>query len=338
MKIIAFSPNKIIICGEHFVVYGAKAIAAPIDKGNKVILTAKKGEPKIVLKSNIGKAEIINGEFKGDKSFFIFSPIIKNLCGDKLEKIKETIGIEIISSNMPKGTGNSASIGIAIALSLLTYMKKNYDDEQLFNYGQMVDGIAHGGKPSGIDAKTISSGKPQKFYKTFNPEKFYFEDINIELPYKTCLLLIDTFKNKRETTAELIKRFAKANKIKKLPSELSDDERNKLLENYSVIFEKFLKNLKKDGNAIQLGKAMNENHELLKAVSNKEIEKIRSVALQNGAYGIKITGAGGKGGALIALVDVEKKGDVQNAIKEIGYKVFDVNISTKGPRIEHIEK
>jgi mevalonate kinase len=58
------------------------------------------------------------------------------------------------------------------------------------------------------------------------------------------------------------------------------------------------------GNLPKIGKLMNENHKLLQEidVSSPELDKLVETALENGALGAKMTGAG-RGGHMIALVE-----------------------------------
>ena len=70
MKSKASAPGKVILFGEHFVVYGVKAILCSIDK--RVTVTAEKtNERKISINSKIGKLDL-----EPDKSIFeINSPL-----------------------------------------------------------------------------------------------------------------------------------------------------------------------------------------------------------------------------------------------------------------------
>jgi len=57
LKAKASAPGKVILFGEHFVVYGVKAILRAIDK--RITVTAEKTEEKkISIKSNIGDLEL----------------------------------------------------------------------------------------------------------------------------------------------------------------------------------------------------------------------------------------------------------------------------------------
>jgi mevalonate kinase len=99
-----------------------------------------------------------------------------------------------------------------------------------------------------------------------------------------------------------------------------------------------MKNLRSNGDSEELGKAMNEKHFLLSPVSTEEIEEVRGIAMENGAYGAKLTGAGGKGGAVIVLVPIEKEKSIINSIKKKGYRAFAAEISTQGPTVELVSK
>ena len=68
------------------------------------------------------------------------------------------------------------------------------------------------------------------------------------------------------------------------------------------------KNALEQKDFVKLGDVMNENHKILHTIgaSSKEIGKLIKVALSAGAFGTKLTGAGG-GGSIIALTDNPEK-------------------------------
>jgi len=332
MRVVTSAPNKIILCGEHFVVYGAPALAIPTDNRNRVVLISSEGDPAIHLKSELGEAVYSqDGSLNGSEAFNIFLPAIRYALQDA--KLDEAVNIEIFS-RVSKGMGSSSSLGASVGLALLTYMNKRAAESDMFECGQLVDEIAHGGKSSGIDAKTVIRGKPQRFRKSFRPTRFDFEDIGIELPEGSSLIVVDTFKGEREQTGQLIEKFAEAYGIKKTPEELTDEERRNLFRDYDVIFGEFINNCRKDGNAEWLGNAFNENHKLLSAVSTREIEEARAIALRNGAYGAKLTGSGGKGGAVIALAPNDKEDGIIRNLESAGYTAFSVETAKEGAKVE----
>jgi mevalonate kinase len=83
---------------------------------------------------------------------------------------------------------------------------------------------------------------------------------------------------------------------------------------------------------VKLGSIMNENHKILHTLgaSSKEIEKLRLAALKAGAYGAKLTGAGG-GGSIIAIADDVEK--VAEAIEKKRGKAYIVSTAKEGVKI-----
>jgi len=333
-KITASAPSKVILFGEHYVVYGAPAIAIATDNRNVVKLedVGEKISRLIIKKDDeLGKAvQWADGRYEGPELRRAIGAVYAYLRARGISG-KESLVASIESSGAPKGMGTSSSISAALAAAIYKFYKRKPSEEDLFNAAQACDTIAHGGKPSGIDAKTTVSGKAQRFQKR-SGGVFVFERVDITFPKGTALIVIDTYSGERGTTGNSIAKFAAANRIIKRPDALTDAERGNLIAPYLKIYYETLPELNAKGSAKKLGDLMNRNHDLLVRgnVSSMGIEKARQAAMKAGAYGAKLTGAGGEGGAVIALVDKKKVKDVISAEKKEGFRAFTVSLAKEG--------
>lgn len=80
---------------------------------------------------------------------------------------------------------------------------------------------------------------------------------------------------------------------------------------------------------------MNSNQDLLRSlgVSSKDLENLIEAALNSGAYGAKLSGAGG-GDCMIAIANRENWDTIERAIKKAGAKIIKVKTPVEGVRIE----
>ena len=348
MKIIATAPTKIILCGEHAVVHGGNAVAAPISFRNKVALEKRIGPPRFVFHQPAAPqwhAELHpDGTITGNAAYKGLMLLVDTVMREQETSVAEQgfLYADFVYSGAPKGTGNSASIAAALASALYAFLKVKPSKQQLFDAIQIAEREAHG-NPSGVDARTVISTCAQRFHKKWdsqgNPE-FFFEDADLKLPLQTRLLIIDSLRagEKPAATSELVEQFSK-HYFNKSPNELTPAERQRVADEFNRVTAKIESQLRLDGDAQLLGDYFNENHELLRkaGVSSKGIEEAKKTALAAGAFGAKLTGAGGRGGALIALVKKEKLAAVKQALATKKFKSYEANFDFKGITIESSE-
>ncbi|MFH1258177.1 MAG: hypothetical protein ABIG96_00705 [Candidatus Micrarchaeota archaeon] len=345
-KITASAPSKVIIAGEHSVVYGGIALAAPLDNRKKCECKYEKvGERKgcIEVDDSVGDGKYLpDGSFEDKDGWFrakakVIDHILKSE-GKSIDALK--IRMNFSKNKIPKGTGHSAATAAVLSLCLYGVFGITPGKQKLFDAVQQFEEIAHGGRPSGIDAHTVISDGPQEFRKEFLRDgnvKFRFEGVKLDLPKGSVLLVINTLKRGElpETTGGQLDKFAKKAGVGKKPAEMSERERGKITGPFDELVEKIKAHLSEDGNAAELGGLFNKNHELLKkyGVSEDGIEAAREICLQHGAYGGKITGAGGRGGAIIALCRERDADKILKKIRGSGMDGVKAVFSTKGARI-----
>ncbi|MCC7570995.1 hypothetical protein KO465_06670 [Candidatus Micrarchaeota archaeon] len=333
MKVSA--PAKIILIGEHYVVYGAPAVAFTVDRYNHITFQELEGEVRLEGK-NPGFGEFIiypdgryvNAQNRDEMRMFIkiYQRIIEKTNLNKALKAVWS------SDGTIKGMGASASFSTALALGLYKVAGIEPSEDELFECAQIGDEYAHGGRPSGIDAKTVVSGTGIIFKKEFNPVQFTFTKTKVVFPKETGILIVDTYRGKRGSTADLVKLFAEKHNISKPPSELTDNERAKLCFEYDNIYKNIIKELTESGNPETLGKLFLDSHFLLRngGVSTDEIEEVIKLSINNGALGAKLTGAGGPGGAVIVYAYKKDFENLKNVLNKAGYNSLDANPAVKG--------
>jgi mevalonate kinase len=286
------SPGKIILFGEHAVVYGKPAIAAPV---NSLTTNVKLKETD----DEISKIIV------PDKSL---TPEERNRLEELVELMKKELDIKdnfhiTIDSSIPisSGMGSSASLCVSIAKSLFLHKNNSVDVDELSKLALIGEKIFHG-NPSGIDTNVVSYNQTLFFQK-----KKKNEFIKIKKPLN--ILIADSgIKGSTKRAVSLVKKKYEENKI--IYSKIFDD-----MEKISIVSKKAIE----EGDIEKLGRMMTLNHALLKmiGVTNEKLDYMFSSAIDYGAYGAKISGAG-MGGNIIALVKEEDIENITEALRENG--------------------
>ncbi|MBC8516725.1 MAG: mevalonate kinase [Nitrosopumilus sp.] len=309
MKSKASSPAKVILFGEHFVVYGVKAILCAINK--RITVTAETiKENKIYIKSNIGNLEL---EPNKDISE-INSPLkpFYYLANKLLENQKTGIKIDV-ESEIPLGVGlgSSSACCVAGAAAISRLFNKTSKEEILELAIEAEKTIFE--NTSGADCTVCTYGgimeydKKNGFTKIESEPNFHLVIANSNIEHSTKMVV------------EGVKQFKE-----------NDENRFSILcDKESKLIEDVLDLLKKN-NTVELGNKIRENQEYLETIgiSNEKLRKMIQIG-QNKSFGAKITGAGG-GGCIIALTDESNLEQTLNQFKEDNYDCFSVKIDFKG--------
>jgi len=330
MELFASAPCKAILFGEHYVVYGASALAIPIEPRNTVKFSDS-SQPGIAMNSSLGSARIApDFSFSGEPRLAAFAAVAKEACG---KKPVPSCSAEFLLSWSLKGVGTSSSLGAAFAAGLLTLSGKKASARKIFLSAQAGDLVSHQGKASGIDARAVAYGKPIVFQRKFSPPKFSARSAKFSLPPGCSLILIDTYKGKKDSTAAMLASFAGSFGISTLPAATSEEKRHEVRAEFSPI----LKDALAAKTAQELGKAMDDNHILLRMrrVSSQGIDSAVSAAISAGAYGAKLTGGGGEGGAALALCESARSGQISKQVSDAtGFACHPLSIATGGAKID----
>ena len=309
MKSKASAPGKVILFGEHFVVYGVKAILCSINK--RVTVTAEKtSERKISINSDIGNLILepnkliseINSPLK--PFYYLANKAIKN----------QDAGIEIkIKSEIPLGAGLGSSSACCVAGAAAIFkLFGDVSKEKILELAIEAERTIFE-NTSGADCTVctyggiIEYGKKQGFKKIEDEPNFQLVIANSNIEHST------------ESMVSGVKTFVIKNK----------EKFSKLLNQESKLVEDVLK-LLKENNPEALGEKINQNQKYLEiiGISNNQIKKMIEIG-QKTSFGAKITGSGG-GGCIFALTN---ESNVEQSLKEFkdkNFECFSAEIDFKG--------
>lgn len=288
---IGKSHSKIILIGEHSVVYGYPAIAIPLKK--------------IEIECTIEEAK---SNFFYDETDTLSVAIFTAL--KYLKKENEKIKYKITSQIPQKrGMGSSAAVSIAAIRAIFNYFRENLEDELLEKLVNTAEIVAHK-TPSGLDAKTCLSDKAIRFVKN---KGFSYIDLNLD----AYLVIADTgiYGNTGEAIQNVKNLGSKAELSLKKLGRLTDEMTRILTGNIENKEEKIRRE-----KISKIGEIMTAaNTELGKLnITIEKTELFVKTAIENGAAGAKISG-GGLGGCVIALAEnLEIMEKVKNGFTKCG--------------------
>lgn len=268
---IGTAHGKIILIGEHSVVYGYPAIAIPLKN--------------VTVKCKVTHSDIQVSHNPEDVLSTAVYEALKYL-GKENEKIKYEVKSEIPEK---RGMGSSAAVSIAGIRGVFDYFGEKPETKILERLVNKAEIVAHT-TPSGLDAKTCLSDRAVKFIKQIG----FF---NIELNLGAYLVIADSgIQGKTRETVTMIREMG-------IKAEPMLSELGKLTEETEKYIEK------KD--IISIGKNMiKADKELSRlGLSTEKTDFLIKEALKAGALGAKISG-GGQGGCIIALTENKKKAEV----------------------------
>ncbi|MGD0477026.1 MAG: mevalonate kinase [Nitrososphaerales archaeon] len=302
MKAIAEAPSKAIITGEHFVVHGAWALAAALPRRVRVEVSESAGFSVIsdrVSSTRNSGLHPIAGVVEAMAKEFSFNPRL-------------TVSVR---SQVPGGAGlgSSASTMVAVAAAVAKLRSLDLQASDIIRFSMVGEREVHG-RPSGVDAAVCAIGGVVLFRPGSTPKKVSF---------KGQRSLIVALSGKKRSTKRQIRRVAGVKET--FPSLFGG-----LTEAASEVSLMAAKRLA-EGDMKGLGRLLSFNHAVLSmlGVSTRPLDRLVDLALSLGAYGAKLTGAGG-GGSVIAVAPGGKEKSIISGLRGRGFEAFRVEIPVDG--------
>ena len=293
--------GKVILLGEHAVVYDRHALALPLEMAVSATVVEAKGGIKISVP-----------DWDFEQTFTIKQP--PKGAAAAVVLIMRQLGLQDrgffirVRSRIPPamGLGSSAALAVAIIRAFDTLLGLKLDNAAVDKMAFDCEKLAHG-TPSGIDNNIATYGEPVLFSKTSGTRT---KPISLTEAPPIVVASSGSRGITRDQVAGVRSRY----------------DKNKQL--YETIFNEIDEISLAGAHALKscdydiLGSLMNVCHGYLNAlqVSTPELEKMIQIARSNGASGAKLTGAGG-GGSIVALCP-DKESEVARALHEAGYQII----------------
>lgn len=278
MKFSDTAHGKVILIGEHSVVYGYDALALPI-KSLHITVTAEKTSGDSWMDTQYYHGPFYQAPSNYDGLKYVLNTMLDQANQDLPIKLTYTGAIP-----MERGLGSSATVALATCRALNQLLALNLSPEKIMLITNHAEMINHG-KASGLDAATVNSDYLVYFNRQTGPSVLANNKLG------AALVIMDTgdLGNTKEAVSLVKKRYDQSATVKKEMAELG-----KLVPTVKNSWQKH--------DLAAVAACFNQAQEILAdfGVSTAKIDQIIKLARTNGAEAAKLSG-GGLGGIVIAL-------------------------------------
>jgi len=295
----ASAVGKIILFGEHAVVYGRAALAVPVSQVRAEAEVTPSARPGIWIEAPDVQ---LSAELKSLPSDHPLAAVIHNLLFALSIDPYPDLAIRVTSTiPVAAGLGSGAAVSVALLRALAAALDRPLTDDQVSAYAFEIEKLHHG-TPSGIDNAVVTRARPVYFIKG-RP----IELLRVPEPFTMVIGHTGIPAPTREAVGDVRRLWERA------PEE------------WDVVFDgiQALANMAREaiegGAWRHLGPLMDENHALLQrlTVSSPELDQLVLAARRAGALGAKLSG-GGRGGNMIALAPESGPQPIADALAEAG--------------------
>ncbi len=323
------TPGKLMLFGEHSVVYDRPCIVAAVDQRFEVVVEKAEGDEMVVQAPGVGiydyrKSLDQLGETRITKELRFVEVVVREFY-----KKHRNGGIKIETRNhfsSEHGFGSSAAVTVGLAKALHEMFGIKMSDKELFDFCFKVV-LKVQGVGSGFDIAAALYGRVL-YFKTGGKEilPIFSGSETVDVSSEPMPIVVG-YTGVKADTPTLVRQVAELRRRSPQRVERCFDEITEIVEE--------ARNKLKNSDWQRVGELMNENQNKLKelGVSSVELDRLIRVARKAGAYGAKLSGAGG-GDCMLAVVSKANRDKVERAIEKVGGEVMKVKLGTKGARTE----
>lgn len=309
LPIRVFMPGKVILFGEHAVVYGYPGLAAALSIGLDLELAADPEGPRFT------EPEILQPVFPDDTR-----PEARRLAQAFQSALVE-FGLENapiavrVQARLPFGIGMGSSAAFSAAAARALGIYSGLTDAALesrtMEVATVMERVFHG-NPSGLDLTTILSGRMLWFRRGTPPEKLI---ISPPYPIPAVIAVVEPGGRTIELVQGVRSRYD-ADSVHY--GAILEDIAHITLDGRAAV---------ESGDLASLGTLMSRNQELLRelGVSTPALDRACRVAMEEGALGAKLTGSGG-GGAIIVIPRPGEEDNMVRAMRKATHAAYRVSL------------
>jgi len=295
------APGKIILFGEHAVVYGRPALAVPVTQVHADVEITDSLRAGIWIDAPDIR---LHAELNTLPSDDPIASVIHNFLFLSGVSPFPSLAIKITSTiPFASGLGSGTAVTVALVRALSAHLEKQMTDKEVNAFAYEIEKLHHG-TPSGIDNTVVTYVRPVYFIKGQPIETF-----TVGQPFTIVIGDTGISAPTKESVGDVRRLW------------LEDKLRWETLFDQVAEISFTARRVIEEGWVNMLADLMNENHVILQSmtVSSPELDRLVAAARQAGATGAKLSG-GGRGGNMIALVQKEKASAVADALMSAGAK------------------
>lgn len=323
--VTASAPGKLMVGGDHAVVYGYPCLVIAVDQRVQVTVSTRLDEPAFYLYAPELGLEAYHKSYRelGSGKIPVAARFIEQLINIIKQEYPDLPGLDITTHSQfscQVGFGSSSAVTVATGKAISIVCDLGWSDFELFDRCYRAV-LAVQGVGSGFDIAAAIWGQLLRYARPNqqNPTK----PGELVLVAQESPPFIVGYTGIKADTPTIIREVA-----------LLKQQQPALVQ---AVFETLTNQVQAAETAIQtknwskLGECLNNSQAALNqlGVSSPELDALIGAALKAGAYGAKLSGAG-RGDCMIAVVEKSKRQQVAAAITQAGGQVLEVKLGGPG--------